>query len=92
MFRSKLAVASLMALAATTMAGATAVYGVQRRKDDDDPLRAGNPDTVNTGRRAEKDAAALAKAQEKRERRAAKRMKAASANVELTGLAPEKGD
>ncbi len=41
----------------------------------------GKPDTVNTGRRAEKDAAALAKAEAKRARKAAKRKKDASYNA-----------
>lgn len=41
-----------------------------------------NPDTVNTGRRAEKVAAAIAKAEAKRARKAARRAKDASYNAE----------
>lgn len=84
--KSRMAMAAILALAAYSSVVATeAIYGVQRRRDDDDPLREGyGVDTVNTGRRAEKAAAALAKAQAKRDRRAAKRMKTASSNAKVS--------
>ena len=57
-----------------------------RKRDDMEPWeRNGKPDTVNTGRRAEKDAAALAKAEAKRARKAAKRTKDASYNAAVSG-------
>lgn len=45
-----------------------------RRNREDDPLWPMKPDPDNRGRRAEKDAIALAKAEAKRQRKAAKRL------------------
>jgi len=45
-----------------------------RRSREDDPLWPMKPDPDNRGRRAEKDAIALAKAEAKRQRKAAKRL------------------
>ncbi len=67
------------------MANAVPAFEVRRRNDAEPWERNGKPDTVNTGRRAEKDAAALAKAEAKRARKAAKRKKDASYNAEITG-------
>jgi hypothetical protein len=69
----KLAVASLLAMAAPAIA---ASGGLNRPLSDFDNF--GRQEPINTGRRAEKDAIALSKAQAKRERKAAKRAKAAS--------------
>jgi len=64
-----------MAALAMSSAMAPAIQAFKIRKCEDiEPFeRNGKPDTVNTGRRAEKDAAALAKAEAKRARKAAKR-------------------
>ena len=64
-----------------------------RRRSEDEPLWPMKPDPDNRGRRAEKDAIALAKAEAKRQRKAAKRRAEVGAgdtadkrpNVELEG-------
>lgn len=66
---SMLAVASLLAMAAPAIA---ASGGFNRPLSDFNNF--GRQEPINTGRRSEKDAAALAKAQAKRDRRAAKRL------------------
>lgn len=73
----------LMAALAMSGAMAPAIPAFEiRKRDDMEPWeRNGKPETVNTGRRAEKDAAALAKAEAKRARKAAKRAKDASYNA-----------
>lgn len=83
----------LMAALAMSSAMAPAIPAFEiRKRDDMEPWeRNGKPETVNTGRRAEKDAAALAKAEAKRARKAAKRAKDASYNAIVSGL-PHKGD
>ena len=72
-------------MAALAMSGAMAPaiteFYIRKRDDMESWERNGKPDTVNTGRRAEKDAAALAKAEAKRARKAAKRTKDASYNA-----------
>ena len=71
-------------MAALAMSGAMApaitAFDIRKRDDMESWEQNGKPDTVNTGRRAEKDAAALAKAEAKRARKAAKRIKDASYN------------
>ena len=69
----------------SAMAPAIGAFEIRKRDDIEPWERNGKPDTANTGRRAEKDAAALAKAEAKRARKAAKRAKDASYNVALTG-------
>lgn len=69
---------SLMLVAAALLATTPVVpiFGIRRRRDHDGfpGVPAGVPD--NRGRRAEKDAIALAKAEARRRRRAEKRLKA----------------
>ena len=65
------------------MANSVPAFEVRRRNDVEPWQRNGKPDTANTGRRAEKTAAALAKAEAKRARKAAKRAKNAAYNAEL---------
>ena len=62
-----------MAMAATTPG--LPVFEVRRRSDDDGPMWPPMREPDSQGRRAEKDAQALAKADAKRQRRAAKRLK-----------------
>lgn len=73
----------LMAALAMSSAMAPEIPAFEiRKRDDMEPWeRNKKPDTVNAGRRAEKDAAALAKAEAKRVRKAAKRAKNASYNA-----------
>ncbi len=67
-------------MAALALSAGNSIPVFETRTRDGGPWeRNGKPATVNTGRRAEKDAAALAKAEAKRARRAAKR--AADANL-----------
>lgn len=61
---------------------------IRRREDDDDKFRARGVDTVNIGRRKEKAEIALAKAEAKRQRKAAKRANLTH-NAELTGRGQE---
>ena len=63
----------MAALAVCSAGNSIPVFGIGRRDAMEPWERNGKPDTVNTGRRAEKNAAALAKAEAKRARRAAKR-------------------
>lgn len=65
----------------SAMAPAIPVFEIRKRDDMEPWERNGKPDTVNTGRRAEKDAAALAKAEAKRARKAAKRAADVSYNA-----------
>lgn len=71
--RRQMIVPMLMAM----VAGMEHIAGRQIERDadhgHDDDAFGRTPRTVSTGRRAEKDAEALAKAQRKRERKAAKR-------------------
>ena len=61
---------------------------VIRRKDAGPPLPfGGGGDPINTGRRAEKDAVALAKAEAKRQRKAAKILKSMTPNAQAVGAA-----
>lgn len=69
--RSSMLLAAALALAASTPG--LPVLPINRTRDEDDPLRVPGREPDNLGRRAEKDAIALAKAQAKRERKAAKR-------------------
>lgn len=75
----------LLMAALAMMAPAIPAVEIRKRDDMEPWERNGKPETVNTGRRAEKDAAALAKAEAKRARKAAKRIKDASYNVQLEG-------
>jgi hypothetical protein len=77
----------LMAVLAMSSAAAPWLAFAIQRRDELLETREGpiSTDTVNTGRRAEKDAAALAKAESKRARKAAKRAADASYNAELKG-------
>ena len=60
-----------------------------RRRSEDEPLWPMKPNPDSRGRRAEKDAIALAKAEAKRQRKAEKRTKDKKAlNANVTGLAP----
>lgn len=73
-----------MALAAMlAMTAGVGVVGTEfpitRRRDDDGPLWPPKQEPDNRGRRAEKDAIALAKAEAKRQRKAAKRRAEVSA-------------
>lgn len=72
----------MTALAMSSAAAPGLAFAIQRR-DELLETREGpiSPDTVNTGRRAEKAAAALAKAEAKRARKAAKRAADASYNA-----------
>ncbi len=70
--RRGLVVPALMAMVAGMEQSAGRRIALTSDRDDDD-LFLSRPKTVDTGRRAEKDAAALAKAQRKRDRKAAKR-------------------
>jgi hypothetical protein len=73
--------AGLLVAALLAASGGMAIPKIGSR---DDPFeRREEPD--NRGRRSEKDAISLAKAQAKRERRAAKRIASAVHNAELTG-------
>ncbi len=60
-------------LASGAVRSVVPVFPVTRRRDDD-PLRVPGIEPDNRGRRAEKDAIALAKAEAKRQRKAAKRV------------------
>lgn len=73
--RSRLAVAAVLAMAMSSMP----VVTVGKRKDVD--WLGDRSEPINTGRRAEKDAAALAKAEAKRQRKAEKRMRMKPSNV-----------
>ena len=77
----------LMAVLAMSSAAAPWLAFAIQRRDELLETREGpiSTDTVNTGRRAEKDAAALAKAESKRARKAAKRAADASYNARLNG-------
>ena len=77
----------LMAALAMSSAMAPAIPAFEiRKRDDMEPWeRNGKPDTVNTGRRAEKDAAALAKAEAKRARNGALRAAEAAYNACFCG-------
>lgn len=68
-----------LAMAATTPG--MQVFEVRRRSGDDGPMWPPTQEPDNRGRRAEKDALALAKAEAKRQRRAAKRIKDMGPNV-----------
>lgn len=68
----------MAALAMTAAMPGLPVLEVRRNREDD-PLWPMKPDPDNRGRRAEKDAIALAKAEAKRQRRAAKRLAEVSA-------------
>jgi len=72
-------------MAAMAMLATPALAGNAKRREPDWWGDAKHPD--NRGRSAEKNAAALAKAEEKRKRRAAKRAALLTPNVELTRLA-----
>lgn len=75
--RPGLAVAALLAM--------TAAQGIDcTPKGPNDPFER-KPEPKNTGRRAEKDARALAKAESKRQRKAAKRAKAETPSVVFCG-------
>ena len=83
----------MAALAMTAAMPGLPVLEVRRNREDD-PLWPMKPDPDNRGRRAEKDAIALAKAEAKRQRKAAKRLgqkvgadgtALERPNVELTG-------
>jgi hypothetical protein len=82
--RANLALAALLALISGSLAAPVLEI---RKRDDSEPweglIEGSKPETVNTGRRAEKDAVALAKAEAKRQRRAANRLAAASSNFVL---------
>ena len=75
----RLGVSALLALAGSAIA---ATGGFSRPLSSFDDF--GRQEPINTGRRAEKAAAALAKAQAKRDRRAAKRAAAASSNAAVS--------
>lgn len=80
------------ALLAATAAPNMPMFPITRRRDDDDPLCPPTQKPDDRGRRAEKDALALAKAEAKRQRKAAKRakdMKAPNAEVVRRGAAGE---
>lgn len=85
--RSSLALAAMLAM--TASAGVVgSEFPITRRRGDDDRRYAIWPprqEPDNRGRRAEKDAIALAKAEAKRQRKAAKR----AAKVGAGGMAPE---
>jgi hypothetical protein len=70
--RCGLVVPALMAMVAGMEQSAGRRIALTSEQDDPDDFL-NRPKTIDTGRRAEKDAAALAKAQRKRERKAAKR-------------------
>jgi hypothetical protein len=83
-----LALAAMLAMTAG-MGVVGSDFPITRRRGDDGPrLREPTQPPDNRGRRAEKDAIALAKAEEKRKRKAAKR--AAKVGAGVTGLAPRK--
>lgn len=90
---SKAALLLTTALAMTAAMPGLPVFEVRRRSEDE-PLWPKKPEPDNRGRRAEKDALALAKAEAKRQRKAAKRVKdMQSPNAKVTGtpaaLSPE---
>lgn len=70
--RRALIIPAMMAMVAGMEQAAGRRVEIKADPDYDDYHRHG-PKTIDTGRRAEKDSAALAKAQRKRERKAAKR-------------------
>jgi len=72
MLRSKVGLL-VAALAMTAAMPALPALEVRRRSEDE-PLWPMKPDPDNRGRRSEKDAAALAKAEAKRQRKSAKRV------------------
>ena len=82
--RSSLAMAAMLAMTAG-IGVVGSEFPITRRRDDFPPLRGPRQEPDNRGRRAEKDAAALAKAEAKRQRKAAKR----AAKVGAGGTAPE---
>ena len=78
--RSSLALAAMLAMTAGVgVVGAE--FPITRRRDDGSSLWPPRQEPDNRGRRAEKDALALAKAEAKRQRRAAKRLKDMGPNV-----------
>ena len=76
--RSGLAVAAMLAMAAGVVGPG---FPITRRRGDDATLWPSPQEPDDRGRRAEKDAKALAKAEAKRQRKAAKRIKDKTPNV-----------
>ena len=78
-----MALAAMLAMTAGVGVDVTEFPITRRRDDGDGPLWPPQQEPDNRGRRAEKDAIALAKAEAKRQRRAANRLKNMGPNFVL---------
>ena len=86
-----LSLTTLLAVAARADVPMPGAFALTRRRNDDESEHRGYdmPAPVNTGRRAEKDARAIEKAEAKRKRKAEKRLRAQASNIEVTGSRAE---